>query len=62
MLFEINVSYYNFIEALTNRPTAHWGYKVAFFVGCGISAVGFVFAFYYDITIGRLIQWVKTGR
>ena len=60
-LFEVFVPYYSFIEALTNRPYAHWSYKAWFIVGCALSGIGYAFAFWYDATIGRLLRWVKNG-
>lgn len=62
VVYEIRDSYINFLDGMFNRPTAFWGYKIAMLIGLGIAIAGYVCAFHYEGTFGRLVSWVKTGK
>jgi len=62
VLYEIYDSYIGFLDGMFNRPTAFWGYKISMLIGLALAAGGYVCAFHYEQTIGRVVVWVRTGK
>ncbi len=59
-VYEVN-HYRDFLDAMFNRPRNYWGYKSAMMIGLAFTVGGYLCAFHFEKTVGRLINWVKTG-
>jgi hypothetical protein len=51
----------DFLDAMFNRPYRFWAYKIAMMIGLTLVIAGYLCAFHFEKTAGRLVRWVKTG-
>jgi hypothetical protein len=61
MLFLSSSTYLDFIDVLQSR--SHRYKYIQYFLLCGVAciSIGYIFAFHYKSTIGRLLGWIKHG-
>lgn len=63
VIYETNEGWdFDFLVALFKRRYSYWSYKTAMLVGLTLSAAGYLCAFHYEATVGRLVAWVRTGK
>lgn len=60
-IFEMRYSYLSFLDAMFNRPDGFQVYRAFMLGGVLLSTLGYAFAFQYERTLGKIIQWIKSG-
>lgn len=61
IIFEVQYSHRDFLDAMFNRPYNYWGYKISMLCGLLLASVGYICSFQYEHTLGKLAKWVRSG-
>lgn len=61
LIYLANDNYKGFVDALLSSSDRYDGYRVFTAFGLLIAAAGYVCAFRYEATVGRLIGWIEHG-
>ena len=52
----------SFIDGIFRYTYRFWNYRIVTMLGLVLAACGYLCAFHYEQTIGRLVLWINTGR